>query len=110
MLDEEAKLQIYAAKVRDDQNHSDCSTALDSDCHDRETLIFTDTVRGNPKAEVEVRAAPDGTIVGKRLVRSSGVKEWDDAVLRALDKTESLPRDTDGRVPSPVVIEFRPHV
>jgi colicin import membrane protein len=41
-------------------------------------------------------------------VRSSGSKAWDEAVLRALDKTEVLPRDTDGRVPSPVVIEFKP--
>jgi len=74
----------------------------------RPNIVFTDTVTGNPKAEVEVRTSPDGTIVGKRLVRSSGVKAWDEAVLRALDKTETLPRDVDGRVPSPVVIEFRP--
>lgn len=75
----------------------------------RPNIVFTEHVDGNPKAEVEVRTSPDGTIVGKRLVRSSGVKAWDDAVLRALDKTESLPRDTDGRVPSPVIIAFRPH-
>jgi colicin import membrane protein len=68
----------------------------------RPNIVFSDDVAGNPKAEVEVRSAPDGTIVGKKLVRSSGVKAWDDAVLRALDKTEVLPRDTDGRVPSPV--------
>jgi colicin import membrane protein len=75
----------------------------------RPKIVFTETITGNPKAEVEVRTSPDGTIVGKRLVRSSGSKAWDEAVLRALDKTEALPRDTDGRVPSPVVIEFRPH-
>ncbi len=74
----------------------------------RPNIVFTEAVGGNPKAEVEVRTAPDGTIVGKKLVRSSGVKAWDDAVLRALDKTESLPRDVDGRVPSPVIIDFRP--
>jgi colicin import membrane protein len=74
----------------------------------RPNIVFTDAVSGNPKAEVEVRAAPDGTIVSKRLVKSSGVKSWDEAVLRALDKTEVLPRDVDGRVPSPVTIEFRP--
>ena len=75
----------------------------------RPNITFTDAISGNPTAEVEVRTSPDGTIVGKRLVRSSGVKSWDDAVLRALDKTEALPRDVDGRVPSPVVIEFKPH-
>jgi colicin import membrane protein len=74
----------------------------------RPNIVFSDDISGNPKAEVEVRSAPDGTIVGKKLVRSSGVKAWDEAVLRALDKTEALPRDTDGRVPSPVVIEFKP--
>lgn len=74
----------------------------------RPNIVFADDVPGNPKAEVEVRTSPDGTIVGKRLVRSSGVKAWDEAVLRALDKTEVLPRDVDGRVPSPVVIEFKP--
>lgn len=74
----------------------------------RPNIVFTEDVSGNPKAEVEVRMAPDGTIVGKRLVRSSGVKAWDDAVLRALDKTDALPRDVDGRVPSTVVIDFRP--
>jgi colicin import membrane protein len=75
----------------------------------RPNIVFADAVEGNPKAEVEVRTSPDGTIVGKRLVHSSGVKSWDEAVLRALDRTESLPRDVDGRVPSPVIIAFRPH-
>ena len=74
----------------------------------RPNIVFSDDISGNPKAEVEVRLAPDGTIVGKRLVKSSGVKAWDDAVLRALDKTEVLPRDVDGRVPSSVTIDFRP--
>jgi colicin import membrane protein len=73
----------------------------------RPNIVYSDESPGNPKAEVEVRMAPDGTIVGRKLVKSSGVKAWDDAVLRALDKTESLPRD-EGRVHSPVVIEFRP--
>jgi colicin import membrane protein len=71
-------------------------------------IVFTDDVSGNPTAEVEVRAAPDGTIVGRRLLKSSGVKSWDDAVLKAIDKTEVLPRDIDGRVPSSLVISFRP--
>ena len=72
-------------------------------------IVFADSVTGNPLATVEVRLAPDGTITAKRLVKSSGVKAWDDAVLRAIDKTEVLPRDTDGRVPSSFEIDFRPH-
>jgi TonB family protein len=63
---------------------------------------------GNPGAEVEVRAAADGTIISRKLLKSSGIKAWDEAVLKAIDKTEILPRDVDGRVPSELVISFRP--
>ena len=71
-------------------------------------ITFNDDVDGNPKAEVEVRVAPDGTILSRKLTQASGNKAWDDAVLKAIDKTETLPRDTDGRVPSVMVISFRP--
>lgn len=74
----------------------------------RPNIVYPDLISGNPRAEVEVRLSPDGTIVGKRLVQSSGNKAWDDAVLRALDKTETLPRDVDGRVPASLTIGFRP--
>ncbi|MNJ01118.1 hypothetical protein D3C73_1606450 [compost metagenome] len=63
---------------------------------------------GNPRAEVAVRTAPDGTIVSVRVTQSSGNPAWDQAVVRALHKTDTLPRDTDGRVPSSLTIGFRP--
>lgn len=71
-------------------------------------IVFTDPVEGNPLATVEVKLAPDGTIIGKRLVKSSGVRAWDEAVMRAIERTEVLPRDIDGRVPPPFQIDFRP--
>ena len=71
-------------------------------------IVFTEDISGNPRAEVEVRTSPDGTIVGSKLVKSSGSKSWDRAVLRAIDKTEVLPRNEDGIVPSPMTIGFRP--
>lgn len=71
-------------------------------------IVYTDDTTGNPVAEVEIRVAPDGTIVGRRLLKPSGVRPWDDAVLKAIDKTETLPRDTDGQIPSIMVIVFRP--
>jgi colicin import membrane protein len=71
-------------------------------------ILLTDDVPGNPEARVEVRCGPDGTIIGRQLVKSSGSKEWDDAVLRAVDRTGELPRDVDGRVPPSIVITFRP--
>ncbi len=71
-------------------------------------IVFTEELAGNPTADVEVRTSPDGTIVGRRLLKSSGNKAWDEAVLKAIDKTEVLPRDVDGQVPSTLVIGFRP--
>jgi colicin import membrane protein len=71
-------------------------------------IVFTDQPSGNPLAEVELRLAPDGTILSQKLVTSSGLKEWDDAVQRAIDRTQVLPRDVDGTVPSRMVIAFRP--
>ena len=75
----------------------------------RPNIVFPDAISGNPRAEVEVRASPDGTIVGARLVRASGNPAWDQAVLRAIDKTDTLPKDTDGRVPSTLLLIFRPN-
>lgn len=71
-------------------------------------IVFTDQPSGNPLAEVELRLAPDGTILNYKLVTSSGLKEWDDAVQRAIERTQVLPRDVDGTVPSRMVIAFRP--
>jgi colicin import membrane protein len=71
-------------------------------------IVFADDIGGNPAAEVEVRTSPDGTIISRKLTKSSGVKSWDEAVLRAIDKTEVLPRDVDGRVISPLTISFTP--
>ena len=71
-------------------------------------ITYPGDMIGNPRAEVEVRVAADGTITSRRIVQSSGNKAWDDAVLRAIDKTEILPKDTDGRVPPLIVLGFRP--
>jgi colicin import membrane protein len=71
-------------------------------------IVLTAPVTGNPSATVEVKVAPDGTIVGRKLVTSSGSPVWDETVLRAIDKTEVLPKDVDGRVPPTITIAFRP--
>ena len=71
-------------------------------------IVFTEDIAGNPVAEVEVRTTLDGTIISQRLVKTSGNKAWDEAVIKAIIRTETMPRDTDGRVPTPMIIEFRP--
>jgi colicin import membrane protein len=71
-------------------------------------VVFTDEITGNPKAEVEVRTTADGTIMSQRVINSSGNQAWNDAVIKALIRTGSLPRDVDGRVPTPMIIVFQP--
>ena len=71
-------------------------------------IVFTADIAGNPTATVEVRVSPDGTIISRTLLKSSGIAAWDEAVLKAVDKTEVLPRDVDGQVPSSMEISFRP--
>jgi colicin import membrane protein len=74
----------------------------------RPNIVFTDAPAGNPAAEVLVRAAPDGTVLSRQIGKSSGNPAWDEAVLRAIDRTQRLPRDADGRVPGSLLIVFRP--
>ena len=71
-------------------------------------ITFTDPVTESHVAEVDVRVAPDGRIISRTLRKSSGIPAWDDAVLRAIDKTEVLPRDVDGRVPPAMTLSFDP--
>ena len=70
-------------------------------------VVFTEEPVGNPSVDIELRTAADGTIVSSKVIKSSGNKAWDDAVQKGIDKTAVLPRDLDGRVPSPMVIAYR---
>ena len=71
-------------------------------------ITFNHDVPGNPLAIVEIRTSPDGTILSYKIISPSGNKAWDDAVLKAIVKTATLPRDEDGRVPPVLEISFRP--
>ena len=73
----------------------------------RPNVSFPDTLPGNPKVEIDVRLAPDGRIMSSRIVKGSGVPEWDSAVLRAIERTEVLPRDEYGKVPPALIIEYQ---
>jgi colicin import membrane protein len=74
----------------------------------RPNIVFSGERSSAWVADVEVRLAPDGTIVSRRIVKSTAPARWNEAVLRALDKTEVLPRQADGTVPSHGTISFRP--
>jgi colicin import membrane protein len=71
-------------------------------------IVYTDSISGNRPAVVEVRCAPDGRIISRKLIESSGIPRWDEAVLRAIDRTEVLPADENGKVLPSMEISFRP--
>ncbi len=71
-------------------------------------FVYTDAISGDPAVEVELKLGADGTILSRRIAKGSGDSFLDGSVLRAIDKTEKLPPDTDGTVPPSVTIVFRP--
>lgn len=64
-------------------------------------------IDGNPVTEVDVRLAPDGTVLSARVIAQSGNPAWDQAIERAIIGTQKLPLD-NGRIPPQMVISFRP--
>jgi colicin import membrane protein len=75
-------------------------------------ITFSDAqlqaVVGNPAAEVVVICSPSGQIIGSKLKVKSGNDAWDQAVLNAVEKTGSLPRDENGNMPSEITFTLRP--
>ncbi|NMM19709.1 MAG: cell envelope integrity protein TolA [Rhodoferax sp.] len=71
----------------------------------KSNTTFTDSSAGKPSVIVLVRAASGGAILSRHIVTPSGNKAWDDAVLRAIDKMDTLPRDVDGKIPEKVLNE-----
>jgi colicin import membrane protein len=57
---------------------------------------------------VEVICSPSGEILSAKLTVSSKNEAWDQAVLDAIEKTGSLPRDENGKMPSKISFTFKP--
>jgi colicin import membrane protein len=73
-------------------------------------IVFNpESISGNPAAVVKVNLAPDGAILSAELASSSGNSGWDRAVLLALTRAESLPKDDNGKIPQrEVKLTFKP--
>jgi len=73
-------------------------------------IVFNaESISGNPAAVIQVNLAPDGAILNTNLISSSGNPNWDRAVLLALSRAESLPKDDNGKIPQrEVKLTFKP--
>lgn len=73
----------------------------------KDNTKFTDPNSGRPSVVVLVRTSPQGKIDLKELkiISTSGNPAFDEAVLRGIQKMESVPKDIDGRVPEVLLRE-----
>ena len=72
--------------------------------------IHLDTeIVGNPEAVVRIVTELDGRIKSHTLVQSSGVIEWDTAVLKAIVRTERFPTESNETLPKVIEFHFRPN-
>ena len=73
-------------------------------------IVFNpESISGNPAAVILVSLAPDGAILSSSIQSSSGNAGWDRAVLLALSRAESLPKDDNGKIPQrEVKLTFKP--
>jgi colicin import membrane protein len=63
---------------------------------------------GNPPVEFAVNLLPDGSVASIRKVKPSGVPGFDEAVQRAIEKSQPYPKDKSGTVPSSFIGIHKP--
>ena len=64
--------------------------------------------QGNPVAEIQVMCDQSGKILSWEMTRSSGNDAWDNSVMKAVEKTGTLPLDENGYIPPRISFSFRP--
>lgn len=74
----------------------------------RNFFLDKNSVVGNPKTVVQVQLAPDGRVLNKHIITSSGNQTWDDEALRAVERSSPLPKDVDGKARPSFSISFDP--
>ncbi len=72
----------------------------------KSNISFAGSFDGNSESDIELTVASSGVISNRKLISSSGNSAWDNAVLKAIEMTEILPIDIDGKVPSPIRIKI----
>jgi colicin import membrane protein len=70
--------------------------------------IAPEELSDNSAVEFVVDLLPDGSIAGMRKTRSSKAPGFDEAVRRAIEKSQPFPKDKTGSVPSSFIGVHRP--
>ena len=90
----------------------DRSTTADPEYHRKvinaiaRNLVMGRLAGSNHETEVLVTISAEGRVLSRSIIQSSGNAEWNDIVIRAIDRTETFPKDVYGIVPSPMILIF----
>lgn len=72
-------------------------------------FVVPGNLDGNPSVEYAIELLPDGYLrATPRKRKSSGVPGFDEAVLKAIKKSEPFPKDSTGKVPSSFILIHKP--
>lgn len=71
-------------------------------------IVFAGDTSLDISTLVAVDCAPDGHVLNARIVRPSGNPGWDDAAIRAVQRSDPMPLDDNGTAPAHFTITFRP--
>jgi TonB family protein len=63
-------------------------------------------IEGNPQGSVRVEQLPTGEVVSAEIVKSSGIPDYDAAVVKAVYMSSPLPKASDGSVRKTLVVDF----
>ncbi|MCX5590919.1 cell envelope integrity protein TolA [Alcaligenes endophyticus] len=64
-------------------------------------------VRGNPTLRYRVDLSPNGNVNSVRILRSSGITQFDDAVEKGIAKCNPFPKPPNGKYPSYIDGDYR---
>ncbi|WP_422964735.1 cell envelope integrity protein TolA [Undibacterium sp. TJN25] len=68
----------------------------------------SDNSGNNPTVEYRIDLLPDGTLRGAiRKLKSSGLPGFDEAVERAIDKSQPFPKNNSGVVPDSMIVVYK---
>jgi TonB family protein len=56
---------------------------------------------------IELHCSPDGHILSAMIDRSSGNPEWDEAALKAVQRSDPMPQDSGGKTPPKFKVTLR---
>jgi colicin import membrane protein len=72
----------------------------------RPNIVWAGDTQGL-ETEIAVRCAPTGTLLSATITRGSGNSQWDEAALRAVQRSDPMPLDTNGKTPESFKITLR---